>query len=102
MKINVFVSGSPTTQMLIMYVCRHLHYLISFRKEKEVSGTQDVACFSMYLLPAHDSFKQALFASWSRKIMNFFRQPTLLALFLFVYRDLSVQMDNNQYYLYPV
>lgn len=63
MMINVFVSGSPTTQMLIMYVCRHLHYLISFRKEKEVSGTQDIACFFMNLLPAHDSYKQGLFAS---------------------------------------
>lgn len=63
MVINVFVTGSPTTEMLIMYVCMHLRYLISFRKEKKVSGTQDIVCFCMHLQPARDSCKQALFAS---------------------------------------
>lgn len=40
----------------------------------------------MHLQPAHDSCKQALFASWSRKIMNFLEFHTVGIVTVYLHR----------------
>lgn len=92
--INVFVSGSPTTQMLIMYVWINLLYLISSERRKRSQATKIqcafVCTYSMLVMLV----SKQLFASWSRKIMNFRGIPQLVLL-LFLYTDLAMQMEKR-------